>query len=261
MLAVLDDIVHVADQTRRIVKFDTDGQFIGQIIIESGFPNYFQTVGKDKFIYFRNSVEQKEDGLYVWVNLVLTDPQFEVICTLSQYKTKYDPETNNYLDRFSPYAVGKDEIFVAENSTDSYKINVFDFNGKLKYAIEKSWSQIPFNEDELAELNASFKARRKRDGNVDSFRPFRPGYKKSINFMHYDKEGRLLVSSSVKRNKNNEYDFLVDVFKDGVFLNKVKLDICKGYDYIKLFDEKVFFKGGRIYHIDEPEALIRVFDY
>ncbi len=64
------------------------------------------------------------------------------------------------------------------------------------------------------------------------------------------------------RNETNRSDFLVDVFKDGVFLKKIKLDIGKkGYDFVKLHDEKIFFKGDRIFYLDETEALIRVFEY
>ncbi len=91
--------------------------------------------------------------------------------------------------------------------------------------------------------------------------PVKAVYKKSINSMYYDKEGRLLVASSVKRDQGNRYDFLVDVFKDGVFLKKVKLDIAKGYDFVKVHDEKIFFKGGRIYYLNEAEALLKVFEY
>jgi hypothetical protein len=69
------------------------------------------------------------------------------------------------------------------------------------------------------------------------------------------------VASSAARNKTNRYDFLVDVFKDGVFLKKIKLDIAKGYDFLKLYDEKMFFKGGRIFHLDSAAAEIKVFQY
>lgn len=79
--------------------------------------------------------------------------------------------------------------------------------------------------------------------------------------MYYDKDGRLLVASSVKRNRDNRYDFLVDVFKDGVFMKKIKLNIAKGYDYVKSHDRKIFFKGDRIYHLNELEAEVIVFEY
>lgn len=52
--------------------------------------------------------------------------------------------------------------------------------------------------------------------------------------MFYDKEGRLLVASSVSGNETNKFDFLVDVFKDGVFLNKVSLDIGKGERVLRI---------------------------
>ncbi len=79
--------------------------------------------------------------------------------------------------------------------------------------------------------------------------------------MYYDKTGRLLVAASVERTAANKEHFLVDVFKDGVFLNRAKLDICNGHDYLKIFDEKIFFKGDRIFHINEPESLVTVFEY
>ena len=70
-----------------------------------------------------------------------------------------------------------------------------------------------------------------------------------------------MVASPVKRNQANRYDFLVDVFKDGVFLKKIKLNIAKGYDFVKLHDVKIFFKGSRIYYLNELEAMVKVFEY
>ena len=91
--------------------------------------------------------------------------------------------------------------------------------------------------------------------------PLRSKYKKSINSIYFDKEGRLLVASSVERNQANRYDFLVDIFKEGIFLKKIKLNIGRGYDYVKLQDRKIFFKGSRIYYLDELEAEVIVFEY
>jgi len=78
--------------------------------------------------------------------------------------------------------------------------------------------------------------------------------------LYYDKQGRLLVVSSVERNASNRCDFLVDVFKDGVFLKKVSLDICKGYDFFQI-RKKIIFKGNRIYYLNAMEAELTVFEY
>lgn len=261
MLAVLNDIVYVTDPgVLRMVKFDTEGNFKGNIQLKEGLPNFLQPVGKDKFIAFILDHKRVNDEVYQHFDLVLTNELFERIAVLNRYKKKYDPFKNTLLDRFSAYAIGEDKIFVAKNSTSAYRIKVFDFTGKLVYQITREYNKILFSKDELVELNSTLESFYKKVS-PNRFPLITEKYKKAINMMFIDKYGRLLAASSVERNKSNRYDFLVDVFKDGVFLNKVKLDIFKGYDFLKLQDEKIFFKGNRIYHINEPDAVVKVFTY
>jgi hypothetical protein len=260
MIVILKDIIFIPDLgSMRIVKFDTNGNFIDNIGLKNGFPNLLGTVGNDKFICFMHRFKKDFGANYRYFDLVLLDLNFQRIAVLKEYEALIEPDTNDILDRYSPYAVGKDKIFVAEHSEDIYKIKVFDFNGKLQYIIEKSYSRIPFNSHELDELNFSVSRLYKKLG-ID-YNPLEPKFKKSINSMYYDKKGRLLVASSVKREESNKFDFLVDVFKDGVFLKKIKLDIAIGYDFFKAYDEKIFFRGNRIFHIDETDAIIKVFEY
>lgn len=261
MIALIDDIVLVAgNSAQRISRFDTAGNFIDEFIIKTALPRYLQPVGKDKFVCFKRSYQQTDKGLYQGFNLAVTDTQFRDIAVLLEYKRKFNPAVNDFLEMFTPYAVGKDRIFVAENSESLYKINVFDFSGTLLYSIEKEYDKVLFDQSELDELNQTLEKIIKRFGNPD-YQPIKTRYKKAINSMYCDEEGRLLVASSVERNQGNRYDFLVDVFKDGVFLKKIKLGIAKGYDFLKIHDEKIFFKGGRIYHLDESTAVIKVFEY
>jgi hypothetical protein len=261
LLNILNDIVYVTEPfVRRIVQFDTEGNFLGNVQLTRGLPNFMQTVGQDKFIAFMLRFEQTDKGIYQNFNLVLMNARLEDIAVLRKYSSKYDPAVNDFPDRFTAYAVGKDTIFVAESSDDRYRINAFDFSGKLKYCIEKDYEKVLFNTGELTELNRSLESLFKKSG-VLNYQPVKQIYKKAINRMHYDDQGRLWVETSVKRDQTNQYNFYADIFKHGVFLNRIKLDIFKGYDFIKLQDEKVLFKGNRIFHIDEPEALIRVFEY
>ncbi|MCP4221468.1 MAG: 6-bladed beta-propeller, partial [bacterium] len=262
LIAHLEEIIYVADPVgRRMVTFDRDGTFIENIIVKSGFPNVLKTVGKNNFIGFMNKYRESEEGAFVGYSLVLLDMKFTPGKILSEYEIKYNPSYNNFLDRLTAYAVGKDKIFVAENSDDSYRINVFDFSGNPMYAIEKEYSSIAFSSEELAQLNRTLKQTMLKLG-VPEYQPVKAKYKKCINGMFYDKEGRLLVAVSQERSGKNRYDFVLDVFKDGVFLKTITLDIGrKAYDFIKLHDEKVFFKSDRIYYLDETEATIRGFSY
>jgi hypothetical protein len=261
LLAILNDVVYVTDPyVQRMVTFDTEGNFRGNIYLKGGLPNFLQSVGNEKFIAFMTQFKQEKDGLYLKYDLVLMNPDFEPIAVLRKYTRKFDPSTPDVLDRFTHYAVGKDKIFVAQNSEERYRIDVFDFSGERQYGIEKDYQRTAFRQDELNELNDTMRAFYKKAGR-SNFQPIKKKYKKSINGLYCDKEGRLLVASSLERDETNRYDFLVDVFKEGIFLKRVKLDICKGYDYLKVQEEKLFFKGDRIYHINEPEITVQVFGY
>lgn len=261
MLAIINDIVCIADPGgTRMLKFDTDGNFISDFPLIKAFPSLLRAVGKDKFICFLNKYEQTEKGLYRGLHLTLLDSQFREIATLYQYKGLYSPTYNDLLDSVTAFAVGQNKIAVADNSEDHYKINVFDFNGQLLYTITKEYHKVPFPKTELKILNDTLEKTIKKLGSPN-YNAIKLKFKKSINSMYYDKKGRLLVAASLKRNETNKNHFLVDVFKDGVFLKKIKLDIARGYDFFKAYDEKIYFKGGRILYANELEAVIKVFQY
>ncbi|UCH95942.1 MAG: 6-bladed beta-propeller [Candidatus Aminicenantes bacterium] len=261
MVSVLDNVVYVTDPAeRRMVTFDTEGNFIRNIKLTQGIPNFISTVGKDKFTAFMSRFEQKEGIPYHTFDLLLMNSQFKEIAVLSKFESKVDRTYNDFHDRYTAYAVGKDKIYAAENSTRRYKINVFDFTGKLLYSIEKDYKKVRFNQDELEELNHTLKSLFKKAGRL-TYQPIKKSYKKAVNNLYCDKEGRLLAAFSIKRDETNQFDFLVDVFKDGIFLGRIKLDIARAYDFIKLQDRKIFFKGNRIFIIDEPEPAVTVFEY
>ncbi len=261
MIGIIMDTVYVIDpQVQRMVTFGLEGKFLETIRLLKGIPNFMQRVGQDKFAAFMLQPEQSDAGAFLNFNLNLLDLDFQPVALLKKYRDKVGPLDVTILDRFTAYAVGKDKIFVAENSGEIYKINAFDFSGKLLYAIEKEYSPIYYSTGELEELNTTLKFLFKKMGRQD-FVPVVNRHKKSITSMYCDVHGRLLVRASVERDQSNRYDFLVDVFEEGVFQGTVKLEGLKGYDFLKLQDEKIFFKDNRIFYLDEPGAELSVFQY
>jgi hypothetical protein len=262
MVLILDDILHVGDpRVRRIVKFDTDGNFITNVSVNNALPVQVQAISKDRFIGFLMSFRQEDNVPYRRYDLCLVDAQFNKLAVLSEYEGKFDPNRNDVLDRTGSYAVGKDKIYVPELTREHYKINIFDLDGKPLGSISREYGKVRFTPEELADLNAGLESFYKKLGYA-LYPPIKREYKNIINDIFCDKYGRLLVAASVKRDDSNRFDFLVDVIdKDGVFLKKVKLDGFKGYDYVKLQEQKFFFKGDRLYHIDEMDAVVTVYNY
>ena len=228
---LMADSLYVIDAAaQNLVQFNIDGSFIKKVTMTNGMPMMIKTVSEDKFIGYRISPEINENDIKLVVTLSLMDSKFNNIATISERKIQFDPEKPmNPLDMISPFEVGKDELFVAEKSTDKFKIVVYDFSGKKKYVIEKQYMQVKFSKDELKKVNDIFAKNiniQDVNAHVDN------KLKDSIYSLLYDKYGRLWVKTSRVNEEIGSYVF--DVFKDGVFLKTVELEIKKGSDFENL---------------------------
>jgi len=86
--------------------------------------------------------------------------------------------------------------------------------------------------------------------------------KKSINAIYYDKYGRLLVCSSMSRKKENLEQFYADVFKDGIFLNRVEFKELVKQDFVaQMNDIETYFLIDRIYVLNLAAGAVTVYDY
>jgi len=260
LLAIIDNTIFIPDpNVRQMVTFDNNGIFKEKFLLR-GIPNFMKSFNNKSFIGFMNMQQRDTFGLHNFFNLVLMDKHCEEKAVLRKHRRLLKPGHNDLLDRFTAYASSKKRIFVSDNSEDAYRINVFDKTGKLVSRIEKEYQKIKFNKNELNALNNGLRKLYKKYGST-GYNLVKNKYKKAINYLHWDKHGRLLVVPSIERNELNKFDYLVDVFKEGVFLKRTKLDVFKGYDFLRIHEEKIFFKGDRIYQIDEANAIIKVFEY
>jgi len=255
-LAVVMDTIFVADiNARKFSKFNKNGEFIEFTNITGEMPQYLFSTKSDKFISLVNRYQRVEDDLYLSFYLGLFNTKFDSVLAFKGGKSqKIERDGDfNLLDFFTPYtwSLKKEQIFVARNSEDRYQIDVYDYSGKHLSTINKNYIKVKFSDGELDEFNR---------WSQRFYPPTKATYKKSINTMYFDKYDRLWVAKSIKRDEKNKEDLLLDIFKDGDFLNTVTLDICKGYDY---YNEsyQLFFENEMIYLLDMNNAEIIAYDY
>lgn len=239
----------------KMVKYDNEGNFIRNIAIKtSGMPERYRRFGKDKIVGYQGYDEMVDEVYYSSYNFTLMNSELVKVKELFEKRIKFDRASYNFFDIFlSAYAVSDKEIFFAVKSDTQYLIKAFDQNGDYKYSITRNYTRQTFNETELDEFGVKYKDRWYFNNNKSI-------YKSAIVQMEYDKYGNLWVFSSIKRDEKNQYDFYVDIFKDGVFINTIKLDICPGYDYVN-YDHQVKLIDDRLYYINSPEQYVKVFDY
>lgn len=260
-MIILQDTVYVTDAPKRqFVRFDTNGNFIDKI----GIPDNktllrLESVGNNKIAGLNIQWEKRKEGIFRKFSYDLMDEKFSKLTSFYEYEYLYDKQKPaNYLDFLIPFAVTPLDIFMPVNSSVEYKINIYNHRGELKKIIEKPYRRLKFNKQEIAYFDSLMLI--KNGGDKTKSQQLQAIYKKSINEIYYDKYGRLLVVNSMERNNENQDQFWIDIYKDFVLLGRSKLDFMKGYDFLNLND-RLFFKGDRLFYLSISDATIKVYNY
>ncbi len=225
---MLKDTIHVIDlNSAKVIKFDNACRFINNIkvIKYSDFPSDIFAVGENyllgsKFGFDINTFK-KTDRIMMYDTKTL-----KLMKTL--FKREYKKKgTALSSDDYFLFTGDEREFFVVENSYDEYKIDSFDSKtGKLKYKIRKNYIRVK-DDEEVQTQQGVYNGEKFSIQTTGTSR-----LKESINWIYYDEYDRLWVDSN---NIDDEDDgnMYFDIFKDGVFLNRIKLDL--GFTYAWAF--------------------------
>jgi len=256
-MAILNDTIIIDDPaSKRLLRFDVDGNFIDNIKLKEFYPERFSSVNKEKIIGFESGQIFKDDKMYSLYNLTLFNKEFESEKNIVEIKNLVD-DNFNFLDcQLIYYCVGNNNIYVATNSATDYKIKVFDSKGKLNQIISKSYSSIKYNKSEWDKILNRYKKNELFSNNKSKF-------KKAINRMRVDKYGNLWVFPSVLRNDTNISDLMVDIFnKKGFFLKRININSVIGVNKNTLFTyNNVYLVDDKIFIVDNANQKIEVYNY
>jgi hypothetical protein len=259
-LLCLNDTLYVRDGSNsKYSIFSINGDFI-----ESFLPNrltgpqFVTPVGSDLLITENMEYTPIDNELIVSFDLQLRNSKFELIKSIRKDQGKNSDSNTNLLDYVHPFCVGRNNIYVAKISENDYLIDVFDFNGELLYKIRKDFRKVIITEEEFKEFAISQNLTLGANEKIE----YKVNYKKAIHAMGMfeDKNGYLLVQVPIDRNESNKNDFIVDAFKDGIFINRFKIDIGRGFDFYNSSQQR-FFIGNRIYHQNREESSVTVYEY
>lgn len=259
-LMLFNDSLYVVDVTdSRFSIFNSSGEFIRSFLLEDGASLVGMIpLDQSSFIATAQTWKVKDEEPYYVNNLNIFDTNFKVIKGLKERIGKYVGKNMNWDDYTSSYCVGKKNIYLAKNSFDEYSIDVLDLKGNLLYTIKKDYRKIKMPH-ESAESFAESRKSTYMDGTK---REFDIKYKRVIDDMGMfeTKDGYLLVKTPVERDEKNEFDYIVDAFKDGVFINRFRMDIGKSFDFFNS-DHKRWMIGNRIYHQNREDNCVTIYEY
>lgn len=247
--------------TGLVVRYDLDGRFIDKIPYPGAAGVYLgesiQSPGSNRVIGYEPIASQEGDDLMLGSCLLLMDNKFKQKTILRKFLNKFDPENIRFFETLTKYTYGENRIFVAENEDSQYKISIYDLDGKLTGAIKKSYATLEYNPEEMEimnkKLNLSWGGKKIVQKKAN---------KKAINAIYYDKYGRLLVCSSQSRKSDNLQKFYADVFKNGIFLNRVEFNELVKQDFVaQMNDIETYFKNDKIYVLNLASGSVAVYDY
>ncbi|MDA3885186.1 MAG: hypothetical protein PF638_06275 [Candidatus Delongbacteria bacterium] len=259
-LLCLNDTLYIKDAaSTKYSKFTSNGDYIESFMVDdfSG-PQWVTPVGTNLFITDLLDIIPLDGKAVVIFDLQIRNTNYELVKSLKKDQGNYIGANTILHDYVHPFCVGKNNIYVAKISENEFLIDVFDFKGNLLYKIRKDFRKIPITEEELNEFGT---AQNLTHGENEEHE-FKINYKKSVDAMSMfeDKNGNLIVQVPLDRNEENKNDFIVDAFKDGVFLNRFKIDIGRGFDFYNSSQQR-FFIGNRIYHQNREESSVTVYEY
>jgi hypothetical protein len=255
MLILNDTIMYDDYIVKDMLKFNSDGKFLYENrMTETGPFERYQALTKTKIIGYQAYYEEIEEEMFVSYNLTIMNSNLQKYKQIASKRAKFVQGKYNFFDTFlSAYATSDSLIYFAEKSESKYKIDVFNHEAEQLYSITKNYAKIPFNEEENNVFDTEYK-------DIWYFSDNKSKFKSAIIQMEYDKYDRLWVFSAVKRDETNQTELLVDIFKDGVFLQQVKLDICPGYDFVN-YDHQIRLLGDRIYYANTQDQYMKVYEY
>ncbi len=231
-----------------INKFTKDGKFIRKDAYGAKSPRYLTALG-DNLVGFNFGFKTIDGKPYLTNNFDLMDNRLQLIHNLLDLKILESKQKENPLILYPGTTVGKDQVFVAAN--DKYQIDVFNKQGLKEYSIVKNAIREKYSPVELENLLYLNKAQ-----NTNVYKKENFGDKKFIFNLFLDKYDNLWAS----RGYNKTGDKLVfDLFKDGVYLNKIELGLP--VDRFFSLSASIKFVGDFIYVANIMEGKVLVYEY
>lgn len=212
----------------------------------------------------------QSEGDFISSVQLLDHENFKIIKNLYETKEKFNKR--NFEKNLSHHLMfdiitatfSEDEIYVSEMSPDKYRITCFDKEGNEKYSMVKSFRRLRYTKSETDFNNNVFRKNIYTGGQGESSMRWVRKNKNIISSLNIDKDGYLFVEVSEEERNIKENIQYFDVFKDGIFKNRVELElnVC---DSAKVFNHpNLYFISDKLINVGfdkNSHILIDIYDY
>ncbi len=262
-ICTVKDTVFVFDpSSSKVTKYDPSGKHISTKIMSEKVPVFTLSDSNSSDIIGTDIHAEAGEGKVVLVSSISKyDCAMNKKNDFSMIRMNFDPANPqmNPMDFMAAYAYSNGKIFIGDISEDKVGVKVYDLNGSNLYNFTRNYIKVKLTDDELKNLSGQISVRNENGDVAENVT--KESYKKALNGLWLDKYGRLWALTSLKKNDPNDRTLYFDIFENGIYLNRIKLDFYED-DADLGMNFKMKLIGDRLYLIDNTEDLkIRVFDY
>lgn len=232
-LIICNDILYVPQNARSImVKYDTDGKYLGDVIFPSDAEVPINFNKSDSLILGRtiSSIYDQKTQTSTDSHIIsMYDKDLNKLdksIAKREFKEKRGGDIDPYMTSFS-YAINDKKAFIAQNSYDKYKIFEYNTSGDLVRVINKNCTKTKLPDEIIHKFNEINKKHNTK---------YKVKYTPIIDEVFADKYDRLWVLPNAESNIDSCRVY--DIFKDGVYLNTDTLNIPQ--------QSKIYTSNGKI---------------
>ena len=251
-MCISADTVFVNDMTaQKIVKYNTNGDFLYNLLYSADLPRKIMSRGDLGYTQIILPFENVDNSTYINGALVTSNGKFEIEKRLWEKRGLLGGNNYDFHNYYPEYYVSKNKIYVDENSTDKYQINVFDIEGNKELVITKSFRKIKMDQKDLEAINANRRTANRDNQIVEA----NISYKKTVSDIEVDKFDRIWTKPALEARDSLLTGKVFDIFdKDGIFLNRITVDEANE-------NSDIYFINERMYILDKDEMTVDVYSY
>ena len=260
-LCINNDTINVFDpMTNKYVKFNGDGEFIGDKIFTDGSkPMFLADAGSNNLIGLNSVPEMKDGILYFPVNVQLFDSKFNGSTVIDSRKLEFDlknPQINP-TDLFTPFGYSQKKIYIGDVSEDFMKIRVYDLNGKQLEEYSKNYRKSEMTKKQMDSYKSAVQTGGENQNELTK------AYNKAIEEMFIDKKGRVWVKKAKTKKNEDLQEVEFDIFENGIYLNKLTLKVGLGKNMLINTKSMFYFFNDHLYYIDENDGdiILKILEY
>lgn len=243
-----DTIMVCSSGSRKMVKFDLDGNHLNDKPLGATNPQLLNGLDNGNFIGLVQSFNQQK--MEIAFNIELLNSNLERVKVLKEKNLPVSQMQNlELLDLLTPYTGSANLVALPLNSEDKYQIDLYDANGKKIIQLNKNYRKLNLGKEERDEFDKAMAALTPQGVQPKS----KAKFKKAVNKVLFDSKDNVWVFPSLERDSENKDKCYVDVFnKEGIFQNRVLFPDLKSFDYINL-GYSLRIKNNVLYVLDENE--------